>query len=247
MSVVSFLEKKWVIKFFGLALIISPFLNIIVHFFYIKYFNNLLIGQINILTFLKNGSLANYFLSVFSFIIGFIMLNGSTKVWKYTLLLVGSHMLVQIANYKSPVWQGPMAWVTFIFNLTVFLFIADQLVWKQKQSFKAKSTSDRKQQVDINDQHKIINLYSRKKILFSFGDKPWGKLKSFNQKEIVIDSFEQIPEYLFSRPIEINFIKGLKLDIIYDRMDKNLVYFKPVEMNHDKIIAINKWFREIAF
>jgi len=164
------------------------------------------------------------------------------------LILVGSHMIIQISNYKSPVWQGAMAWVTFSFNLAIFLFIADQLVWKQNptaptDSIEKGSNVIIKKSAPVEN---VLNLYSRKKILFSFGQKPWGKLKSFNHQELVVDSFDQMPENFFKNKIEINFVRGLKLDIIYDRTEKNLVYFKPLEMNQEKIKKLNNWFKEIA-
>lgn len=99
MGVVNFLEKKRVIKLFGLALILAPFINIAVHYFYLKLINNPVLGQVGFLYFIKNGSIPNYILSVCSLIIGFKMLQGSQTSWKYVLVLVDAHMFIQILNY----------------------------------------------------------------------------------------------------------------------------------------------------
>ncbi len=132
MDVVRFLERKWVIQTFGLLLIVSPFFNILFQLILLKSQQNIEWSVIDIAAFLASGTWLNYILSLSSFVIGFIMLSGETKAWKAVLVLLGAHLAVQIINYKTSFWHGPMAWASFICNTGLFLFIADQLVWKIK-------------------------------------------------------------------------------------------------------------------
>lgn len=130
--VTKFLERKWVIQLFGLGLIIAPFVNILIQFMVLNSKSGISWRYISISSYLMSGSIANYILAIGSVIIGGIMLSGSTKAWKAVLLLVGTHLVVQILNYKSKEWNGTLGWGAFAVNLSVFLFIADQLVWRVK-------------------------------------------------------------------------------------------------------------------
>lgn len=130
--VTRFLERKWVIQLFGLGLIIAPFVNIFIQFLVLNSKSGISWRYISISSYLMSGSIANYVLALGSIIIGCIMLSGSTKAWKAVLALVGTHLVMQILNYKSKEWQGSLGWGAFAVNLSVFLFIADQLVWRIK-------------------------------------------------------------------------------------------------------------------
>lgn len=130
--VTKFLERKWVIQLFGLGLIIAPFVNIFIQFLVLNSKSGISWRYISISSYLMSGSIANYILAIGSVIIGGIMLSGSTKAWKAVLVLVGTHLVMQILNYKSKEWQGTLGWGAFAVNLSVFLFIADQLVWRVK-------------------------------------------------------------------------------------------------------------------
>ncbi|MCM2352019.1 MAG: hypothetical protein NDI63_00260 [Pseudobdellovibrio sp.] len=130
--VTRFLERKWVIQLFGLGLIIAPFVNILIQFLILNSKSGISWRYISISSYLMSGSIANYVLALGSIIIGCIMLSGSTKAWKAVLALVGTHLVLQILNYKSKEWQGSLGWGAFAVNLSVFLFIADQLVWRIK-------------------------------------------------------------------------------------------------------------------
>lgn len=130
--VTKFLERKWVIQLFGLGLIVAPFVNILIQFLVLNSKSGISWRYISISSYLMSGSIANYVLALGSIIIGCIMLSGSTKAWKAVLALVGTHLVLQILNYKSKEWQGSLGWGAFAVNLSVFLFIADQLVWRIK-------------------------------------------------------------------------------------------------------------------
>lgn len=141
--VTKFLERKWVIQLFGLGLIIAPFVNIFIQFLVLNSKSGISWRYISISSYLLSGSIANYVLAIGSIVIECIMLSGSTKAWKAVLALVGTHLIMQILNYKSREWQGTLGWGAFAVNLSVFLFIADQLVWriKSKEELMAEAMS----------------------------------------------------------------------------------------------------------
>jgi hypothetical protein len=247
-KVVNFLERQSVIRFFGYALLVVPFLNIFFHLVYLKNSQNLSWHQINISQYLKSGTFANYFLSVCSCLIGMTMLSGSKQAWKFVLILLAAHMGIQVMNYKSHIWQGPLAWVTFTFNLSVFLFISDQLVWKSKSTSNQKSYLKSENRNKSNRLHEdIIHLKSYKKILFSFGSlKPWGRLITLDQNQLIVSQIDQLPASVQGKIIEITFSPILKLDIQYDYQESDRIYFRPLNMTGDKIKNLNQWLRDIA-
>ena len=132
MDITKFLERKWVIQTFGVLLIFSPFFNVLFQLFFLKMDSKLSWSGIDLLAYLASGTFLNYILSFASLVIGFIMLTGETKAWKAVLFLLGAHIITQIVNYKTSLWSGPMAWISFTVNVSMFLYIADQLVWKIK-------------------------------------------------------------------------------------------------------------------
>lgn len=269
MVVVRFLERKWVIQSFGVALIVAPFVNIIIQFLVLNSKTGVSWKYISISSYLLSGSLTNYLLAFGSIIIGAIMLTGSTKAWKAALVLVGCHLLVQVLNYKSKEWQGALGWSAFVVNLSVFLFIADQLVWRVKTKeellaeamAKAASLKDKVKlpkvelpKVELKNPgqsqkelEKVLHLTSYKKILFSFGsDKPWGRLMTLTSHQLIVNCFAEPPSSVQDKTVQINFTQNLIVEIKFERKESNLYYFTPTNMNSDKINELNQWLKKIA-
>ena len=130
MKVVRFLERKNVIRTFGVMLILAPFFNYALHAVIIKYQGQVAWSQFQFLSLLKQTTALSFFFALSSVIIGATLLSGSTKAWKFVLVLLGSHLLVQVFNINDKAWKGPMAWPSFLVNAGLFFFIFDQLVWK---------------------------------------------------------------------------------------------------------------------
>lgn len=238
-NVVRFLERKWVIQTFGLALIVSPYFNILIQFLILNSKSGISWRYISISSYLMSGSITNYILAAASNIIGLLMLKGSAKAWKYVLILVGAHLAMQLLNYNSKEWNTPMSWIAFIVNLAVFLFIADQLVWKiQPAAMPA---------AQVAPQEKILHLTSYKKIIFSFGsDRPWGRLMTLTSHQLIVNRFGEAPKQLEDKIVQINFTKDLIVDIKFDRQESNLYYFTPMNMNPERIQQLNQWLKKIA-
>lgn len=271
--VTKFLERKWVIQLFGLGLIIAPFVNILIQFLVLNSKSGISWRYISISSYLLSGSIANYILAIGSIVIGIIMLSGSTKAWKAVLALVGTHLVMQIINYKSKEWQGTLGWGAFAVNLSVFLFIADQLVWriKSKEELMAEAmhkaaslkptpkpsapvptplvpeTTDFVLGAGSRPIEKILHLKSYKKIFFSFGaDRPWGRLMTLTSHQLIVNCFEKAPESIENKTVQIAFTKNLVIDIKFDRKESNLYYFTPLDMTPDRVSELNQWLKKIA-
>lgn len=255
MGVVRFLERKWVIQFFGVALIVSPFVNIFVQFLFLNTKTGISWRHVSISAYLLSGSFTNYALAVASIVIGTIMLRGSAKAWQAVLALVACHLVVQVMNYKT--WQGSLSWAAFALNVSVFLFIADQLVWrvKTKEELLAEATSSLRPLPERNftlglgsrPVEKILHLKSYRKIFFSFdSDKPWGRLMTLTSHQLIVNCFTKAPESIEHKTVQINFAKNLVIDIKFDRKESNLYYFTPLDMTPEKVKELNQWLKKIA-
>ena len=130
MFLVKVLEKSAVIRTFGAALVLAPFVNTLVKMALLPPLPNrwsfAMFWRI-----IEAGSIANQTLYVATIIIGIMMLRGAATVWKYVLFLLGGYILLQVTDFKHVKSSG-VTWFFFIVNVVSFLFVADQLVWKVK-------------------------------------------------------------------------------------------------------------------
>lgn len=251
MKVVRFLERQDVIRFFGVALVLAPFANMALHVLVQKSENHMTWAQISLWTYLRSGNPVSYFLMVCSIVIGATMLSGSTKAWKFVLVLIGSHLLMQIVNINSKAWQGPLAWPTFIINAALFFFIFDQLVWKVSTPdvpiVKTPDSSTNAKVTNLKTARQVMNLKSYRKILFSFGShQPWGELKTLSSEELSVKSFAPVPARAESEIIEINFARDVIVEIQFAKREGDMYFFTPLNMDKQKVKALNKWLKKIA-
>lgn len=231
MKVTRFLEREKVIRFFGIALILAPFINISLHILVLKIQSQMAWKFFDFVGVLKTTSLVSYALAAGSVAIGITMLSGNKKAWKFVLLLIGSHLAVQILNIGSKAWQGPLAWPTFLLNAGLFFFIVDQLVWK----------------VDSVPERPVVNLKSYRKILFSFGStQPWGELKTLSSEELKVKSFAPVPANIENQKVEINFAKDVVIEIQFSKREGDMYYFKPLNMDKPQVERLNRWLQKIA-
>ncbi len=247
MEVVRFLERKSVIRFFGLALLFAPFINIGLHLLILKTQNKLMWSQVNIGSYLRSGNPISYVLMICSIIIAFKVLSGSTKAWRYVLFLISTHLLIQIINVNNKAWQGPLAWPSFLLNAGLFYFIIDQLLWKVKIEPQQSPQSVNIIPIQQRSEKQVINLKSYRKILFSFGsNKPWGELKTLSGEELAVKSFAQVPDNIENQTVQINFAKDVVVEILFSRKENKIYYFKTLNMQKENVIKLNKWLKKIA-
>jgi hypothetical protein len=261
MKLVRFLERKGVIRFFGVSLILAPFVNMALHLTIIKMHGNIAWSQFQFWPAIQSTGWISLILAMCSVVIGGTLLSGSQKAWKFVLILVGAYLLVQILNVGSQAWKGPLAWPSFILNASIFFFIFDQLVWKVKADVK-KSPA---QQAEVKTEavlpdlklagpvsqplqlKTVVNLKSYRKILFSFGsDRPWGELKTLSSERLSVKRIAEVPENIENSIVQINFAKNVVVDIQFEKQEGEVVFFKPLNLDKDKVTNLNRWLRKIA-
>ncbi len=125
-------ERKWVIRFFGLALIIAPLFNTASSVLEIpnieKKFLLAYCWQ-----FFKSAPAPQQILQIASVIIGVLMLRGAISAWKYTLGLLGAYIILQFTQLNAGI-RDNTTWLFLGTNVAFFFFIADQIVLKPRTS-----------------------------------------------------------------------------------------------------------------
>jgi hypothetical protein len=131
MRVVKVLENKNVIRTFGLFLLVSPFINVLISIYFQKASpTKWTLGHM--WQEVQNGGTITNLLTVCSIALGLVMLSGSTKAWKFALALLGGFIIVQLFRLDRDMQNHWIAGVAFLINVLAFAFIADQIVFKQK-------------------------------------------------------------------------------------------------------------------
>ncbi len=241
-SAVRFLEKKQVIQFFGFCLVIAPFVNAYLVLYTRMQEYKLTWAQINIINTLKSGILDNYVLSIISIVIGIVMLRGSTKAWRAALFLVGFHIAIQILNYKTGAKGNILWWPFLLVNVSVFMFIADQLVWKiEIPQMPARPPGEKK----------VIHLKTFKKIYLRHeSPTPWAEIKNMNSKGFQAHCLqaptESIVANVSARNVVLKLSNGLILQARLKSHTDKVYSFEFIQLaeKHDELI--NSWFKKIA-
>ena len=242
LSAVKFLEKKQVIQFFGLCLVLAPFVNAYLVLYARMQEYKLSWAQINIISTFKGGILDNYVLSVVSIVIGIVMLRGSTKAWRAALFLVGFHIVIQVLNYSARAKGNILWWPFFLVNASVFMFIADQLVWK----IQIPQVAPRPPGAP-----KVIYLKTFKKIYLRHENpSPWAEIKNMNSMGFSAHCLQTPSESIAANISDRNIILKVSSDLILQarlksQTDKvyNFEFIQKAE-KHDELI--NAWFKKIA-
>lgn len=257
MKLVRFLERKGVIRFFGVSLILAPFINMALHLIVIKMQGRVAWSQFQFWPAIQSTGWISLILAVSSVVIGCILLSGSQKAWKFVLILVGAYLGVQILNVGSQAWKGPLAWPSFILNAGIFFFMLDQLVWKVQPEAKLQSAppSETLNEAETSPvatvtpmiKKSVVNLKSYRRILFSFGsDHPWGELKTLSSERLSVKSIAPVPANIENKTVQINFAKNVVVDIQFEKQEGELVYFRPLNLDKDKVTNLNRWLKKIA-
>lgn len=135
MLLVKVLERKWVIRCFGLALAVSPFVNIVLTMslqMAAEKWTSYQFWKV-----VNAHSTVNNIMSVASIVIGLTMLSGSRRSWKFALALLGGYILLQVPRLGQDLRSSWIYGAFFLVNIVTFLFIADQLAFKQKKTAQA--------------------------------------------------------------------------------------------------------------
>ncbi len=239
MKVVKILERKEIIRFFGLALLLAPLVNTVASMAVRPDSANKWTTQ----TFLKmisTGGLPDHLLYLFSIFIGLIMLSGSSKTWTAVLVLLGGHLTRQVAELGENIRTHWIYGLFFLFNLVVFIFILDQLVWKQKSNSVAKPETPPAPKPRLA-------LQRSKRILVHFqGLGPWAQLVAVESKGIRVRALMDPPEGLSTREVEFTLASGLNLRALLSEQKDREYFFAYTQLSSNSIQQLNQWLQKQA-
>ena len=242
-SAVKFLERPIVIKCFGFALLVAPFFNALMFIFLQKSKNSLVYQQLSFWKVLVSGSPLNYGLALCSFVIGAIMLRGSSKAWSFVLGLLGAHILLQLVHLGENIRQNWLWGAFFVINASIFMYIADQLVFKIKMP--EKKLPDQNSLAASNIKTSTSKKLPRVAIGFKdFG--AWAELVEVNAFEIQLKKIKNPPADIQDRFVEFSFKKGITLKAKYKSHDDKYYFFKFVNVQTNEYGQLESWINRHA-
>ena len=237
---VRILERKGVIRLFGLALILSPIINIVFALWVRRLEMHQQYTFPIVLRLISSGSITHHILTVASLIIGAIMLQGSSKSWKPVLALLGSHILIQIANIGHDLHENWLWGPFFLVNLIIFFFIADQIVFKLRTNKTvAANVEVPKPEEKINEAPKIK---LKTKILIHFAETgPWAELRSVSLQGLHVHCLQTPPLGVENRKIEISFTNGLHIKSYFKTKSDHDFFFEFATMTPENQLLLSDW------
>ncbi|MBC7419773.1 MAG: hypothetical protein H7328_03505 [Bdellovibrio sp.] len=218
----------------------------------------------------SSGTPLQYALSLLSIIIGVIMLRGSNTAWKYVLFLLGCHIATQVGSIGHDIRENWLWGLFFLVNVSAFIFIADQLVFKAKppvvKAVKPVATPLQpttlhlvKTEVPVKPFESLTpvviekahpsfpTLYTKKKTLIQFeGFGTWAQLISVSSHKIHVKCIGAAPADFLSRKVEINFRNGLILNTWLDQKSDQDFYFEYAPLNESQIALLDLWVKKYA-
>jgi hypothetical protein len=244
MIAVKILERKAVIRFFGLALILAPFMNILLMLYMIKTQSQLNWSALPYQKIFMSGKIANYMLILASVVIGAIMLSGSKKAWKFTLILIGTHVLLQIPSIGQDIRQNWIWGPLFLINIGLLVFIADQLVFKSESAMATVSSATAAPATKptlVKTQPAATAFQIPQKTLVSFADiGVWAELKSLSQTGFELRCLEQkIPPQIENREIEMSFEKNIFIKTRFKNHQTENFYFEFDTLTSEQAQSLN--------
>lgn len=260
MILVKVLEKKNVIRAFGVCLVLAPIINTLVKMSLLPELKNRWTLEI-FWKIIRVGSTFNQILYVATLVIGFIMLRGNANAWKAALMLLAGYIALQISDF-SHVKTNSITWLFFITNILVFLFIADQLVWKVKAA-PLSATVQKPTPALTPAPNTILTpvltpvqtsvpiplsprapAQLRKRILIQFTDKgPWAQLLGISSKGLHVKCLTEPPANIKNRELEISLKNGLTLKTRFARNINQDYYFDYIELSTENKRSLNQWIR----
>ncbi len=247
-----FLERKSVIRLFGLGLFLAPIINaaIVIWLKKVQVIRPLSLPVIAHL--FASGTFTQKFLTLSSIAIGLIMLYGSTKAWKFVLGLLGCHILIQISNLGHDLRENWLWGPFFLVNVSIFFFIADQLVFKLKVApakpaappnvQPAVHTSEqqtKKSLVQESTPPAAREIIVKSKILIHFDQLgPWGQLKTVSIQGLRVQCLQAGPIEIEQRELELQFKNGLYIKSRFKFRAGQEFYFEfmPTSISNQKLL-----------
>lgn len=265
MEIVKLLERKGVIRFFGVALILSPFFNTFLTIMAFPFVQDRWSWRVFWFV-TSNRAVVDQILYIATFVIGVLMLRGATWAWKCLLILLGGYILNQTVHFGANFKANKLSALFFLMNVGTFLFIADQLAWKIKtaipgalkkdlgpaaksdfQQPQAREFPAKDQTVSQRHQPKLEKLSSSKKHLIHFLDKgPWAKLLEISNDGIRVQCIAEPPKNIESAEIEFSLGANANFRIRYANKNESVFHFKFQNLSKKDIQAMNDWLQRQA-
>ena len=265
MEIVKILERKSVIRFFGIGLILSPFFNTFLTIMTFTQVQDRWTWRVFWFV-TTNRALVDQLLYVATFTIGILMLRGAPWVWKCLLVLLGGYILNQTMHFGPNFRANKLSAVFFLMNVGVFLFIADQLAWKVKKHFpkaEAVDLNKPKQQTRAIQEPQAIEqpkqmvmqkeispraqLRSSKKHFVHFlNSGPWAKLIEISKDGIRVECITTPPQNIESKDIEFSLGANANFRIRFVESRKDIFLFKFQQLSQKDIQALNEWLQRQA-
>ena len=243
-TAVKILERKSVIRLFGLGLFLAPIINaaIVIWLRKVQVIRPLTLPVIAHL--FASGTLTQKFLTLSSIVIGLIMLFGSTKAWKFVLGLLGCHILIQIFNLGHDLRENWLWGPFFLVNISIFFFIADQLVFKIKVPPALTVTTpdvpqDQPKPLPLPILPAAVEMKIKNKILIHFDQLgPWGQLKTVSVNGLRVQCLSASPAEIEKRDLELQFKNGLHIKSRFKTRNGQEFYFEfmPTSAANQKLL-----------
>lgn len=266
MNLVRILERATVIRTFGIFLICAPFVNTYLYIISSPVFSESLTKELFFRLLFASPFLENIF-SIVGLVLGVAMLSGSKRIWKVVMGYLGVYILNQVVHLGPNLRISWIHGLFFIGNILAFLFIADQLVWKQKRIrsenrgfkkndqivFPVKRDSETYPDSVASNVPKPVarnavsevssrEYYSKKPFPIVFeGYGYWANLIQISKKGVEIQAHRPPPSFIESKPLEIGLENDLFLNLRFSRKEGNRFYFEFVDLDKSATIKINSW------
>ncbi len=260
-SAAKILERPAVIRLFGAALFIAPMINAAIVILTKKVQVNQPLTFMVIAKMYAAGTWSQISLTLASFLIGILMLFGSSKAWKFVMILLGCHIVIQIAHLGHDLRENWLWGPFFLVNVSIFFFIADQLVFKlktpanEKLSTSVPVTAKPQTQVEANSQKFATStqptpvakseIKVRTRILVHFDHMgAWAQLKTLSHNSLVVECLTVAPANVETRELELLFQNGLHLKSRFKNKENRDYFFEfnltdPVEKK-----LLSEWMRK---
>lgn len=252
MQAVKFLERPKVIRFFGICLLLAPFINIFFNIYLqsqksqvtaMILWKSLMIG-----TFAQN---MQNLLSIGSFAIGAVMMFGKRKAWSFVLGLIGLHIIIQTTTLMKDLKENWIWGIVFLINLAVFFFIADQLVFKEKREEESEEDSESTTITPAAETVRPVDSYegliTKKRIVIHFSDlNIWGQLMHISNQGLWVRALESQNINVVQKPMVVFLKKDLPLQLMLDHVKGDQCFFQFFPMSQAEVAALNQWILDKA-
>lgn len=152
------LEKKGVIQFFGVVLILTVPISFLITKILLMNDSGRAWADVSLWMIMVTTPLPLKILDLANVVIGLRFLSGSKSAWKYTLILLLCYIGLQLANITENYRTNRFSIFYPIINALVFVFIADQLVYKVKTKLPAAKLADKQGLKDLGLQTVCANI-----------------------------------------------------------------------------------------